>query len=799
MSVTPPRREDALDPGYLQPGTQVGFYTVETRLGAGGFGAVYRVRRGGALYALKISMSRLGDVSSDDRRHMEDRLSREVAALSALRHDNIVRVHGFERWPDMDGFQYIVMDYVEGAPLLKWRRAQKPSVSQLLRVFCKISLALHEMHRLEVYHRDLKSANVLVRNDGEPVIVDFGLARPRSAYTVTRADWLLGTLSHFAPEYVEYIDSDAYRSGKGRFIWRPTTDLYALGVVLYEALTGRQPYYGEDEGSLLDNIKKVTPQLPSLVNPALPGAVDELVMKLLEKNPAKRHQSGEELAKDIELILSRAGTRDGAWSAPLALFGKGGPEAQTVGAPKSAPKSAPNAQAQPPGKRASLASIDVPLGSIAAEPAKPQPPAKPPPTPQVQSQAQPAFSFGNRAGEVVPAQEGFVSPDGEAPVAQPPPSPSDSKMRAGGPPLSTQVREAVRRVEAAGRGKQGSSRWLLPGLLGGFALIALALLVANQAVQKSAAPKAQDLLARVSAQEKGERGEVPVVRAAVDREPDPVPTHVPPMPPAALSEPAPSLPAGTTNRKRLTTDGAKRLNEDARAINDELAKANYARPKIPGPGASPGSLPGAAPGSGPARPAEPSPFAEVHRLDAKPAETGPRKFGIPLGTHIKVRLVSNLDSRTLSDAPVEAKLMRSFYLGDQMKLPARTMVYGEGSARVDSAGGRFTIRFTRLVLPDRTEVPLTAVAIDGEDRKPGLRAGRTIIIEQPKGDGTATKVGKATAGVLLGQLPGDASGQVAQRAGQVVLDGNGNATSSGQSAALLDSGADFDLFVKEAF
>jgi hypothetical protein len=369
--------------------------------------------------------------------------------------------------------------------------------------------------------------------------------------------------------------------------------------------------------------------------------------------------------------------------------------------------------------------------------------------------------------------------------------------------VSTQLRRAAALVREAGDGRRRLPRTPLL-ILGGFAVLDVAMLLATQALKSAQAPqKPDDLLARVEKRGAAEKEATPVQVGAppASEEGGPVgqpsggsrTADVPPGDvPLGDARPVDAAP-GAAKEVRLSTHDSgptakhrstRSPNADERAIDEDLSKAGYSsRPKIPGPGAAK------------AEPHESGPFVMGRAVDQKEAPSGPRKFGIPLGTHIPAQLVSTLDSRTISDAPVEARLVRAFYLGGEIKLPNRTMLYGEGS----SSGGRFNIRFTRIVLPDRTEVPFSAVALDGDDRKPGLRASRTLTVAQPKGDGTATKVGKATAGVLLGQLPGDASGQVAQRAGQVVLDGDGSASSSGQSASLLDSGGRFDVFVKDAF
>jgi serine/threonine protein kinase len=768
----------------IPTGTKVGFYVVERRLGFGGFGAVFLVTRDGKFYAIKVSAERLKDIAPQARKELEERFNREVAALSTLRHPNIVRVHGFDRWPDMDGYPFIVMEYVNGLALHQWQKAKRPSVSELLRVFAKLALALHEMHQRDVYHRDLKSANVLVRTDtkpgapAEPVIVDFGLARPRSAYTVTHNTLWLGTLTHLAPEYIQFVFSAENRKppedGKpaSRFRWRPTTDLYALGVMMYDALTASVPYAAENELELFMAIEQRVPQAPSVLNAALPAAVDALMMKLLEKDPARRHQNGEELAQHIDALLAGADPGDPAWTVPCSPGDEAeAKEALVVhGVDPHAPTNI---------KKKAGPSEAVDLGSVAGEPE----PAGRPARMELSVDAPRDEPRKARVSLPTRAQRGFVAP--EPPQGAAAPSDEDGNGEPKG--QSTQMREAAALVQAAGGGKKGLPRGPLM-LVGLFGVLLIALLFAAQALKdRQASSKPEDLLARVQKAEQDAKAGASPTPLPPPTPGDNAPTHLAPLPPADQPATGDSVDMKHTGRAEPSgsaTHGVRTSEE--RAIDEELDKAPFAkRPKIAGPGAG---------NKGP--PAVDSPFAPVHHLNAKAAPDGPRKFGIPLGAHIKVHLLSNLDSRTDNDAPAEAEPQRGFYLGDEEKLPTGTKFYGEWSA----SKNRFRIHFTKLVLPDKTEVGLDGIAVDGEDKKTGLKPVQVIAVAAPKGDSTATKVAKTTAATLMSQLPGDTTGQVAQNAGSTVLnEGTPASSSSGTSAIVLEAGVDFDVVVKGAF
>lgn len=298
----------AINPCYIDRGTRVGAYEILDQIDAnGGFGCLWKVRRDGKVFALKIGRQRFtAALDAEDRLHYEERLDREIAALKTLHHPNIVRIHTFDWWPGLeDGFPYLVMDYVDGLPLYTWQETATPSLDRICQVFEKLAGAIEHMHSLGIYHRDLKSQNVLVRANGEPVIVDFGIARPRVALNVTQAA-TVGTITHYSPEYARYIDSAAFSRGEP-FEWKPTTDLHAVGYMLYDLLTGQPPYPYEkspptSEAQLLVAIKHDIPPRPTELNPRVPEALSGIAMALLEKEPASRPQSARELAAMLSQV-----------------------------------------------------------------------------------------------------------------------------------------------------------------------------------------------------------------------------------------------------------------------------------------------------------------------------------------------------------------------------------------------------------------------------------------------------------------------------------------------------------------
>jgi hypothetical protein len=259
-----------------------------------------------------------------------------------------------------------------------------------------------------------------------------------------------------------------------------------------------------------------------------------------------------------------------------------------------------------------------------------------------------------------------------------------------------------------------------------------------------------------------EAAPVEAVAASPEEAPSVAPASVAPKPPAA---------AGPRNRTP---------NPDERQI-DTLLAAEYGRPSAPGAAAKPAA---------PAGPAWLKRGQQVGQA-AKPQSTA---RGIPLGAEIMARLSKPLDSRTVGDGPVVARLPKAFAVRGAVALPTGTMVYGTASA---GGAGRFTVHFTHLRLPDNTELPFDGLAMDRGDNKPGLAASRRISVAD-NSPGLGEKLAKGAAGTLLGKVSGNEVADVARGAGETVLGHGADATSKGE-ALLLDEGANFTIFVSAAF
>jgi len=760
---------DEINPVYLQPGTQIGFYEVVTLVGKGGFGALYKVTRGGQVFALKLSTFKFSELSEDDRIHYMARAKREAGALMQLRHPNVVQVHGFEQWPEIDnGYLYLVMDFVDGLQLYEWRKKQSPSLRQITLVFQKIALALNEIHRCEIFHRDLKSENVLIRRlDGDPVLVDFGLARPRATYTVTHADEIVGSYSSFTPEYCKHAISPG--KDKKPFVYRPTTDLHAVGFMLYEALAGRPPFDTDAERQidLLIQIEDKVPTRPSLINCHVPGPLDDIAMKLLEKDPQNRFQTGVELAVALARALERA---DASWDAPLEVPAPAKADSTT----RDLRGGAPHHPAEHNADHLSGLS-DTRVKPVEAR----SPPEDREPVKQPAAEPKADLDHTHSAPILKPV---FSPPIDEKPFVLPENEHAQEPSR----PKAQSFTSAIHRLKAADRA--ASSRHKVGPILAGVAILLVAVFATALVVGKRAreARRPESLLAKFQS---------PSASSTVVSTPLPPAVDSNRVPPTPASKSAAKIGADKTGEERGESHGhpgagARDTNaksSDAANIDNMLA-STYGRPNIPEKSQERRVAV-----------ADPPWLQRGHRVDGAPVkrtDSAQKKLGVPFGAHLRAKLATNLDSRTIGDGLVEAALIRTFFKDGDAILPSKTMLYGQAR----TSGGRFTVQFFRLRLPDNTEVPFTGLAVDIDDNKPGLAASGRIAAPPASKESLASRVVKNTAGTVLGKLTGDDATDVARGAGQSALSySDGTPGFSTGDALLLDAGRDFEVIIKEAF
>jgi eukaryotic-like serine/threonine-protein kinase len=263
-------------------------YEIESVLGRGGMGIVYKAReiRLNRPVALKMILS--GRHAGEEARQ---RFQREAEAVGRLQHPNIVQIY---TTGEHQGRPFIALEYVEGGGLNeRSRTAPRPARSAAV-LAETLARAIHAAHLAGVVHRDLKPANVLLTADGIPKITDFGLAKPlddTGEQTVSGA--ILGTPSYMAPEQAR---------GNGKFAG-PAADVYSIGAILYELLTGRPPFLGETSLETLQQAIRDDPVPPRRLSPKTPRDLDVICLKCLEKEPQKRYVNALGLAADLRRFL----------------------------------------------------------------------------------------------------------------------------------------------------------------------------------------------------------------------------------------------------------------------------------------------------------------------------------------------------------------------------------------------------------------------------------------------------------------------------------------------------------------
>jgi WD40 repeat protein/tRNA A-37 threonylcarbamoyl transferase component Bud32 len=265
------------------PGTEI-----LSELGRGGMGVVYKARqvRLNRLCALKMILP--GQHTGEDFRA---RFLAEAETIARLRHPNIVQIYGVG---DHEGRPYFEMEYIEGGNLARRLDGTPWPPLPAARLVAVLARAVGDAHRLGIVHRDLKPANVLLMDDETPKVVDFGLAKTlESDSKLTQSGVFFGTPSYAAPEQAEGLSKTV----------GPAADIYALGAIFYQMLTGRPPFQAATVFQTLLQVKSADPVPPSRLQPGLPRDAETICLKCLHKDPQRRYADATALAEDLERFL----------------------------------------------------------------------------------------------------------------------------------------------------------------------------------------------------------------------------------------------------------------------------------------------------------------------------------------------------------------------------------------------------------------------------------------------------------------------------------------------------------------
>jgi serine/threonine-protein kinase len=268
-----------------------GRYEVISEIGRGSMGVVYKAHDPNLDLTVALKVLRQDRMSSDA---FMKRFLSEAKALGRLDHPNIIRVYNVD---EFEGNVYIAMEFIEGESLNEVIQKNKFTPEEIIEFGSTVADTLAYAHKQGIIHRDIKPSNILIRSDGRLKITDFGIAHieDSSAQKQTQAGEILGTPAYMSPEQVLSQPVD------GR------SDIFSLGVILYELSAGKMPFAGQNLAAIFNAITQVEPEPVTANNPAIPTDLSGVISKCIQKNPADRFRSGHELLSALKACIRKEG------------------------------------------------------------------------------------------------------------------------------------------------------------------------------------------------------------------------------------------------------------------------------------------------------------------------------------------------------------------------------------------------------------------------------------------------------------------------------------------------------------
>ena len=278
--------------------SHLGRYEIIEELGRGAMGVVYKahdplIERFVAIKAINLQL-----LPEKDRAEYAARFYQEAKAAGHLNHRNIVTIHDLGESGDV---AYIAMELMEGRELqVVMDGVHRLSTEEVLNIAIQVAKGLFYAHQRGIVHRDIKPSNIMLMGDKQVKIADFGIAQMGSSLLVTQSGLIMGSPLYMSPEQITSASVDA------------RSDIFSLGIVLYQMLTGRRPFSGDNVNAVMYQIVNEDPPKPSSLNPDIPAMLDKVVSKCLEKNPNERYRNANELADDLrscreKLLRAKAG------------------------------------------------------------------------------------------------------------------------------------------------------------------------------------------------------------------------------------------------------------------------------------------------------------------------------------------------------------------------------------------------------------------------------------------------------------------------------------------------------------